>query len=387
MTNRRGTPGRWRRPAALGAVLVVLAAGLAAWWARATVPREDVAAPPAPVPRAAAAAPSTPASAARTPTNVVVPYVEPPPVKRLAALGQQTAADYRRRARYPRSAQPLTDDEADPVARDREVSAVESRGRNGAEPTLRVYPAASGFEAPEPAVVFAELTEHGRPAAAREIVATLTVEDLAPIGDVKFHDDGRDGDAVAGDGRYTAVIDAERLGTKLATSYLVQVVARVDEERRGAASFLYSSPHGRLTGEYRDALVDGSLHVGAEIEVTEAGRFHLEATLYGPDGVEKIAWAQAADWFEPGTHWLDLAFYGLILRERGLDGPYVLRFVALSTTTEMPNAKNRLVENAFWTQAYAASAFTNQPYDDPQLLEAARRIEEDPMPRGLDAGG
>jgi hypothetical protein len=86
-------------------------------------------------------------------------------------------------------------------------------------------------------------------------------------------------------------------------------------------------------------------------------------------------------------HWLDLSFYGLILRERGLDGPYVLRFVALSTTTEMPNAKNRLVENAYWTQPYAASSFTNQPYDDPQLLEAARRIEEDPMPRGLDAGG
>jgi hypothetical protein len=90
---------------------------------------------------------------------------------------------------------------------------------------------------------------------------------------------------------------------------------------------------------------------------------------------------------EPGTHWLDLSYYGLILRERGLDGPYVLRYVALSTTTEMPNGKNRLVENAYWTGAHRASAFSDRPYDDPQLLEAARRIEDDPMPAGLDAGG
>jgi hypothetical protein len=387
MDHRRGTSDRWRRPAAAAVVLGALAAGLAAWWARASVPRGDVvAAASAPAPTVAAAREPAPPSA---PSNVVVGYVRPPAPKAVAAVGLQAAAEYRRRARYPRSAQPLTDDEKDPIARDREVSAVESRGQNGVEPTLRVFPAASGFEAPEPAVVFAELTVRGRPAVAREIHATFTTEDLIPLGEVAFHDDGNDGDAAAGDGRYTAVVDGAQLGTKLATSYLVQVVARVagDEERKGAASFLYSSPHARLTGTYRDALVDGSLHVGAEIDVTEAGRFHLEATLYGPDGVEKIAWAQAADWFEPGPHWLDLAFYGLILRERGLDGPYVLRFVALSTTTEMPNAKSRIVENAYWTQPYAAASFTDRPFDDPQLLEAARRIEADPMPRGLDAGG
>ena len=121
--------------------------------------------------------------------------------------------------------------------------------------------------------------------------------------------------------------------------------------------------------------------------MTGAGRFHVEATLYGPDGVEKVAWAQAAAWLEPGTHWLDLGYYGLILRERGIDGPYVLRYVALSTATEMPNAKNRVVENAYRTGAYQATAFSDRPYQDPGLLEAAKRIEEDPMPAGIDAGG
>jgi len=48
----------------------------------------------------------------------------------------------------------------------------------------------------------------------------------------------------------------------------------------------------------------------------------------------------------------------------------------------MPNAKNRVVENAYGRSRTPCRAFTNRPYDDPELLEAARRIEEDPMPRG-----
>ena len=394
MQRRGRMPRSWRHPAAVVVALVTVVGALIGWWARASVPARDVtiaarplAAPPAPT------STDDPAPAVvppRTPSNVVVPYVKPPAAKAVAGVGAQAAAEYRRRARYPRSAQPLLTEDEDPIVRDRAVSPVESRGRNGAEPTLRVFPAAMGFESPEPAVVYAELTTRGRPVAAREIRGTLTTERLEPLGQVAFHDDGLDGDAAAGDGRYTAVFPGDKLGRgALSTSYLVQVEATLDgdEPRKGAASFLYASPNAHLTGNYRDAVVDGSLLVGVEIEVTEAGRFHVEATLYGPDGVEKVAWAQAAQWLEPGTHWLDLGYYGLILRERGIDGPYLLRYVALSTTTEMPNAKNRVVESAYWTAAHPASSFSDRPYDDPQLLEAAKRIEEDPMPAGIDAGG
>jgi hypothetical protein len=246
-----------------------------------------------------------------------------------------------------------------------------------------------GFESPEPAIVYAELTTRGRAVAARTIRGTLTTEELAPLGEVQFHDDGLDGDAVAGDGRYTVSFPGEPLGGGLSRSYLVRVEAELDGDdvRKGATSFMYANPHARLTGNYRDAVVDGSLVVGVEIEVSEAGRFHVEATLYGSDGLVKVAWAQAAQSLEPGTHRLDLGYYGLILRERGIDGPYVLRYVALSTVDEMPNAKNRVVENAYTTRTYRTTAFSDRPFDDPQLLEAARRLEEDPMPAGLDVGG
>jgi hypothetical protein len=53
----------------------------------------------------------------------------------------------------------------------------------------------------------------------------------------------------------------------------------------------------------------------------------------------------------------------------------------------MPNAKNRLVENAHVTGAYRVATFTDVPYDDPDLLEAADRLEAAGDIGPLEAGG
>jgi hypothetical protein len=53
----------------------------------------------------------------------------------------------------------------------------------------------------------------------------------------------------------------------------------------------------------------------------------------------------------------------------------------------MPNAKNRLVENAHVTAAYRAAAFTDVSYEDPDLLEAADRLEATGAIGPLEAGG
>ena len=114
-----------------------------------------------------------------------------------------------------------------------------------------------------------------------------------------------------------------------------------------------------------------------EVEVAAPGRFHVEATLYGADGSRKVAWAQAARELEPGRQWMTLQFYGSILRERDIAGPYLIRWVALSTTTEMPNAKNRLTEANSRTAPYDLGTFSDRPFNDPGLLDAADRAEHD----------
>jgi hypothetical protein len=256
---------------------------------------------------------------------------------------------------------------------------------------LEVFPQQVGFESPEPVVLHAVLSVGGRPVRAREIRATVLTEQQESVATLEYNDDGVGGDAEAGDRLYTAVFTPPPQPIEaLAVSYLVTVAARTtdDDERLAATSFVYSTPHAHLTGNFRDAGVDGSLAVDAEVEVLRPGRFHLEGTLYSGDGSQPLAWSQTAAELGPGRHWLSLSYYGLILSEKAVDGPYLLRWIALSTTTAMPNAKNRLLENAWVTRAYGASSFTDRPFGDPALLDAAERIERDaPGLRGLEAGG
>jgi hypothetical protein len=384
---------RGRRRIITGGAAVALTAALAFFLRPAAGTRGAVAPAAAPrvIPRTAAAppppTPGTPAATEAAPKNGVQP---PPEVLPPDAVARSAAEDYRRRARYPRSSRPL-DDGPDPLERDREVSRISQRGPAGEDPALTVYPLASGFEDPEPAVLYAYLAVDGTRIPARAIRGTIVTEDLQPIGEIEYRDDGTGGDAVANDRVYTAVfLPGPEAVPELSRSYMVRVVAttRSDDERRAATSFLYSHPHAHLTGHYRDAVVNGSLEIGVEVEVAEAGRFHVEATLYGPDGTRKVAWAQAAGELQPGRHWMAIPFYGLILQERGIAGPYLVRWVALSTTTQMPNAKNRLSEANYRTAPYDLGAFTDQPFNDPDLLDAANRLEHDRAKvGGLDTGG
>lgn len=164
----------------------------------------------------------------------------------------------------------------------------------------------------------------------------------------------------------------------LAESFGVRVTAETaaGESLGTTGGFLVSRPHAALTGRFLDRVVDGDLVVAAEVEVREAGRFHLAGTLAAASGAP-VAWAQTAAELAPGRHWLDLAFYGLALRERGVSGPYRLASAALSTTTSMPNALNDLVEDAHRTRAYPLARFHARPFGDPGLERAAERLEAD----------
>jgi hypothetical protein len=338
-----------------------------------------------------AAAPTPPAVVSSTTLPSAVPA---PPSARpgrgsipVAALARESANDYRRRARYPRSSQPIEHGQ-DPIARDRDVTRIRERGPNGEEPGLTVYPLLAGFESPEPAVLFAYLSVGETRVTAREMRCVVVTSELEAVGTIEYRDDGTFGDQQANDDVWTGLFVPG--ADVLARSYMVRVTAitRRGEERIAATSFLYSKPHAQLTGRYRDAVLDGSLVIEAEVDVVAAGRFHLEGTLYGGDGAQPIAWAQNAAELPEGLHWMPLSYYGLILHEKQIDGPYTLRYLALSTTSDMPNAKNRLVEWAYTTAAHRAAAFSDAPYDDPALLDAAERVERD-IPRldGLEAGG
>src|SRR5262245_30410158 len=388
-----------RRTVVYAGAAVVLIAALALLFAggpgaegTARRPTTDAVPAPAPPPQATSPTPSPGAAEPVTVLSAIQPGTpaRPRPALPPGGVGRLAADDYRRRARYPHSSEPLVAG-PDPIEQERQVTPITQRGPQGEDPSLTVFPAESGFESPEPAVMYAYLSINGGRVPAAQMYGTLLTEDLQPVGTLQYRDDGTGGDAEAGDGLYTAVVTpGPEAADVLSRSYLVQVVGvtLANVERRAASSFLYSNPQAHLTGRYRDALVDGSLVVGAEVDVLAEGRFHLEATLYSKDGSQLLARAQTAAVLTPGEQWMELPFYGLVLRERGVEGPYLLRWMALSTTTQMPNAKNRLVDAGYHTGSYALAAFTDQPFNDPALLDAAARMERDQGALGgLDAGG
>jgi hypothetical protein len=304
----------------------------------------------------------------------------------VGSLSVKTAADYRQRARFPRASQPI-EDGVDPIARDREVTRGKSAGPEGTDPTLVVWPERTGFEAPNPIVLHAYLVRGERKVDPKALRGEIRTQQGGVLAALDFHDDGSGGDPTANDLVYTAIVapGAER-AVDFKGAQLVEVHAEIanGEQRIATTGFLYSIPLAHLTGRYRDEIVDGSLVVSAEVDVHAAGRFHLEATLAEADGTP-LGWAQTAQVLDAGTAWMPLTFWGLMFRDRGASGPYVLAAAALSTTGEMPNQKNDVVWNAYRTQPYDVTAFSERAFDDPDLLDAATRLEADAPPGSLEA--
>ena len=227
---------------------------------------------PDPAP-AGAAAPLDSRAIAAAPARLAPAAASPP-----GGLARATAEDYRRRA--PLSAlvaSPLADDD-DPIVRERTrvTDLVAGTPRRGAD--------AHGD------------SRHGGvrgAGAGRPLRATLSVGDAdarrrarcaraspprtsTPVGEVEYHDDGADGDAVADDRRVHRALRAagRPIGeAPLSASYLVQVEACTagDEERLAATSFLYSAPR-RASSRARSAtpLVGGNLVVEAEVDVARS---------------------------------------------------------------------------------------------------------------------
>jgi len=156
------------------------------------------------------------------------------------------------------------------------------------------------------------------------------------VAQVDLRDDGQERDIDAHDGVFTARLTpaAEDLAQWNGLIRAKVYGATADGERRSAKTrFYYGAPSAKLTGYYRDQLVDGHLQLLAELEVKQPGDYRLEATLSGSQGL--LAWAENTVHFEAGVGSMPVTFWGLTLREANEPGPYRLSSVALSNVSVM----------------------------------------------------
>lgn len=308
-------------------------------------------------------------------------------------VAQDAIQDLRDRARFPEWSQPIALGALDPLLADRLPTRQALAGPQGAAPTLGVWASTISARAGESVDVFAELSGLSpdtnnvldvlRANAQKynaSISGQLVNEAGAVLAEVVYADDGKGADLLAGDGIHSGRITlpaamAPALGTAQSLMLTVTAALTNGEQRRAVGGFQYSNPGAVLTGRYKDLIRNGNLVMQAEVEVLTAGRYHLTGTLANLAGVP-LASAQAAQHYAaPGKYWMDLSVYGLILREAGALGKLNLTSVALTSTNGMPNALGPVLRNVHLTQVINPLLLTALPFNNPELLETAKRLE------------
>ena len=292
------------------------------------------------------------------------------------------AEKLRLKARFPPTSRRI-EDNANPLLETRTVKERLSPPGQGREPTLVLFSSSVSYEAPSPIILFAKfLREYPNDMSLRtdgEIAGDLRNADGVIVAEVELLDDGVGRDIEAGDGVFTTQLTPDPRDLARWDGLIrVQVygVAGNGERRSARTRFYYGTPAAKLTGNYRDELVDGHLEVMAEVDAKQLGEYRLEATLSDSRGL-LLAWAEKTAVLEPGLTWMPLTFWGLALREAGEPGPYRLSSVALSNVTLKPPQLNDAISTQYETAAYKPDDFSGQPFNDPKLLQKADRYDPD----------
>lgn len=329
---------------------------------------------------AVSAAPLRQKREARRPTEAAeLDSDETLPMATPSEAAKETAAELRQKARFPPTSRRI-EDNLDPIIQTRPVKERLSPPGQGRKPTLVVFASSYSYEAPSPIILFAKfIREYPADWSMRtdaEVAGELKNAADEVVAQFDLRDDGNERDIEAGDGVFTAQItpaaeDTERWKGLIRVEVYGQTA---DGDRRSAKThFYYGAPSAKLTGNYRDQLVDGHLQLQAEIDVKESAEYRLDATLSGSQGL--LAWAENTVQLEPGITWMPLTFWGLALREAKEPGPYRLSSIALANVSDNPPQLNDATSTNYQTAAYRAQDFSDKSFDDPQLLDKAARLE------------
>jgi hypothetical protein len=196
---------------------------------------------------------------------------------------------------------------------------------------------------------------------------------------LSYHDDGLDGDQVAGDLRYTNRFVPSAQGV-LKSAQQVHLLADVEsggQRRQMMREFTYAPRKVLEVLNVTETIKDGSLAVTLQVNVIEKGIYTLLANLMAPDGTP-IAWAEKSSPLEPGHRAVELTFFGRAIVEKALNGPYQIRdvrgYLNFFNGEEMPVWFHE--PRAFPTRPYLAKNFSGAEWDGPEKREQLHTLED-----------
>ncbi len=294
------------------------------------------------------------------------------------------AAEYRIRSRFPDSSYPITR-QNDPVFNEFTPSQplnMHPDQPNG--PFLVQYLDKTSHEPNEPLIIHAFLiNEEKQKIAANDLEASLTIGGAGGriLANISMKDDGGVGDT-AGDMIYTAAfrLPAELQGPEVKpTNYIVIVKSgKLTGSNAFGVGYLNIVHTGNFSDKIESDAKGNSLVIEAEFNVKKAGYFHIQGSLYGSDG-EAIGWAQNRVKLETGKQRVPLLFYGKLICDKGVDGPYILQNFAYQNVAVMPGVRSPVVSSAYRTGVYPAKTFTCASFDNPDFVQKADQAERDAL--------
>jgi hypothetical protein len=207
------------------------------------------------------------------------------------------------------------------------------------------------------------------------------------MGDVlalDYRDDGVAPDEQAGDRRYTNhFVPSQHEELAQASAARIEVYVEVEGmKRRFLRDFTWAPRPVLEVMSVRDAVEGGALVATLSCDVFEDGLYTVYGNLFGSDGKTPIAAARRSYPLAAGHRSVKLVFFGKVLTDRGIDGPYVVK--------DVHGVKRQGAEeynNVWWswegehrTRGYSAGDFSDAPWDDPERrarLAAFERVIAD----------
>lgn len=212
-------------------------------------------------------------------------------------------------------------------------------------------------------------------------------------------DNGENGDEVAGDNIWT--FQWKPMSQDWGDMTVEADITYGGGKRTKVYASFFSSPRlpAKFNGVFTDRLDEGSLKVRAGLEVYKKGRYVLEANLKDKKNGEYIAYATFDGTLNSGTQEVEFIFFGKILRDKGLDGPYIvtdfrghrvnlpvdpewfsqgeegLKKIQAAKTTEPDRELVYPYREGYETRFYDVSNFSKQEWTSPEKEERIRQLQ------------
>lgn len=118
-----------------------------------------------------------------------------------------------------------------------------------------------------------------------------------------------------------------------------------------AVTFILSQPDLALTGDFKELIdAEKNLIIEVQVEVVAEHRYYFQASLYSSTN-DPIGVTQYSGTLSPGFHWVPLVFDGLMIRDTGEPGPYLLKSISMAKVT-LPMQRAPLIFPGYFTQGY-----------------------------------